>query len=410
MNISNSQLKILLVSKQYPPAIGGGGSHVSYLARELSRKEGVLVHVLTSAIRNKPKVWDHRRSKPYRNLIEHRVGFGHSESLHFEAAIKEGLELCERIEPHVIHGQHMAGALIGLHLKASFNKPLLVTLHKTPIEWDSTKTQRNPVYSYMKFLSQLEIIDSFIAGSEIFKQELINIGVKDTKIRFIYHGIPIKWYREKAYDEGRIDNIRKKLKLNFDDKLIICPSRLDDERKDLPVFVKAAGLLNKEINNKNFIFLITGTAENEEEKRLKRELEEIASSYKIRNRLIFRSFKEDELPALNHIADACVLPSRREGLGLVLLEALAVQTPIVGSNVCGIKEVIETNGKHGLLFTAGSSTELAEQLKKLFTNEDLSKLLKKEGFKRLKKIFDAEIMANKHLEVYRELINKKAKF
>ena len=90
-----------------------------------------------------------------------------------------------------------------------------------------------------------------------------------------------------------------------------------------------------------------------------------------------------------------------------MLEALAVRTPIVGSNVPGINEVIETNGEHGLLFTDGNSTELAEQLEKLFTNEDLSRKLKIEGSKRLKRIFNAKIMIDKHLKVYRELINKK---
>lgn len=403
------QLKVLIISKQYPPIIGGGGSHAYYLARELSLKEWVQVYVLTSSIGTKPPVHDHREDKEHpRNLIEYRVDFGNTQSLHYENAIKKGLELCNNVKPDVIHGQHIAGSLIGLHLKAAFNKPLVVTLHKTPIEWDDTKTQTDPIYSYIKCLSQLEIIDIFIACSKVFKQELINVGVKDTKIELIYHGVPIEWYKGRA-DKQRIFNIRKQLKLNPDDNLIICPSRLDEERKDLPVFVKAAGELNKKIRNKKFIFLITGVAkkENEKEKRHKKELEAIASDYRIKSRLKFSSFKEDELPALNRLAKACVLPSRREGLGLVLLEALAVRTPIVGSNVSGINEVIETNGEHGLLFTDGNYTELAEQLEKLFTNEDLSRKLKKEGFKRLKRIFNAKIMIDKHLKVYRELINKK---
>jgi len=133
----------------------------------------------------------------------------------------------------------------------------------------------------------------------------------------------------------------------------------------------------------------------------------VAFTMRIKNRLKFISFEADELPALYRLARACVLPSIREGLGLVLLEALAVRTPVVGSNVPGINEVIETNGEHGLLFELGDYKELGDQLVKLLTNDDLRQKLKREGFKRVKRRFNAELMDDKHLECYNELIYKK---
>jgi len=338
----SDQLKILIVSKQFPPTVGGGGSHADYLARELSRKEGTQVHVLTSAIGTKPS----EEAKSGKNLIIHRLDFGHTESLHYESAIRRGLQLCEKIEPDIIHGQHIAGALIGLHLKASFGMPLVVTLHKTPkSRWDETITRRAPIYSYLKLLSYLEMIDLFIAGSEAFARELKDVGVKDEKIRLIYHGIPIKWYKKMAYDNEKASSIIRKLnlsptehfsidaeleddliksiiseklkeifktkgfslsdnasvikekenewviidekifivkkedgKLNIypTDNLIICLSRLDDKRKELDIFVKACGLLRQQIKDRKFIFLITGTAKNKDEKRYKEELEQVA--------------------------------------------------------------------------------------------------------------------------------------
>ena len=467
-------LKVLIISKQFPPTMGGGGSHASYLASELSLKKDVQVDVLTSVIGTKPI----EIAIPGKNLIIHRVDFGHTESLHYEGAIKRGLQLCEGIEPDIIHGQHIAGALIGLHLKASFGMPLVVTLHKTPkSNWDETITRRAPIYSYLKLLSQLEMIDLFVAGSKAFERELKDVGVKDGKIRLIYHGIPIEWYKKMAYDKGRVSSIMRGLNLSptkyfsidaeleddliksgisgklkseklkeifkikgfllsdnasvteekenewviidegifivkkedgklniYPVDLIICPSRLDEKRKDLTTFVKACDLLRRRIENRNFIFLITGTAKNQKEEGHKHELEQIASNKRIEDRLRFISFKTDELPALYRLATACVLPSIREGLGLVLLEALAVRTPVVGSNVLGINEVIETPGKHGLLFQLGDHEELGDQLVKLVTNDDLRHKLKGEGFKRVQRHFNAGLMADKHLECYNELI------
>lgn len=397
------QLKILIISKQFPPTIGGGGSHAFYLASELSLKKRVRVYVLTSAIGTKPS----QKSMPKKNLVIHRVNFEHTKSLHYEGAIKRGLQLCESIKPDIIHGQHMAGALIGLHLKASFGIPLVVTLHKTPrSRWDETIKKRDALYSYINLLSQLEMIDLFIAGSKAFDRELKDIGITEEKIKLIYHGIPIEWYKKMAYDDERASSIMKRLNLSENDDFVICPSRLDEKRKGLDIFVKACGFLRQQIRDKRFIFLITGTAKNREERRYKEELEHIASTMKIKNRLKFMSFKEDELPALYRLAKACVLPSIREGLGLVLLEALAVRTPVVGSNVLGINEVIETNGEHGLLFELGDHEELQAQLVRLFTDEALVQKLKREGFKRLKSHFSAKLMAYKHLICYRDLIKK----
>lgn len=397
----SDRLKILIISKQFPPIIGGGGSHAFYLASELSLKEEVEAHVLTSSVGTKPS----QKAMPGKRLFVYRVDFGHTASLPYNGAINKGLQLCGSIKPDIIHGQHMAGALVGLHLKASLGIPLVVTLHKTPrSKWDETITRRDPLYSYMKLLSRLEMVDLFIAGSKAFEHELKCLGIPKRKIKLIYHGIPIEWYKNKAYDKEKASLVIKTLDLSPNDNLIICPSRLDEKRKELHVFVKACGLLRKQIKNKKFLFLITGTARDREERRFKKELEHIASTWRIKNRLRFISFKQDELPALYGLAKACVLPSIREGLGLVLLEALAVRTPVVGSNVPGIDEVIKTSEKHGLLFELGEYKELADQLMKLFTNEQLVGKLKREGFKRLKTHFTAELMADNHLRCYMELI------
>lgn len=403
----SNRLRILIVSKQYPPTIGGGGSHAFYLASELSLRKDVDVHVLTSTVRNKP----HYERIKERNLVVHRVNFGHTETLPYEGAIRKGLQLCKSINPHIIHGQHIAGSLIGLHLKAAFKKPLVITLHKTPmLNWEPTKIKNEPLYSFIKFLSQLETIEAFIAGSRAFKRELRRFGVLEEKVKLIYHGIPIKWFKNSA-DSKRVLSVAAKIGMEQNDNLIICPSRLDEKRKEIDVFLKASAILKQRISDRKFVFLITGTAENKEEKKYREYLEELATFLKINDCVKFLNepIKFEEMPALYRLAEACVLPSITEGLGLVLIEALAVRTPVIGSNTSGIREVIKTNEKHGLRFQVGDHKELATQLIQLFTDENLLLKLRREGFKWVKKQFDAKLMVDSHLELYKELINKKAR-
>ena len=395
-----NQLRILIISKQYPPTIGGGGSHAFYLARELSLHKNVEVHVLTSTVKEKP----HFERIKGRNLTVYRVDFGHTETFPYEGAMRKGLELCQQIKPHILHGQHIGGAFLGLHIKTAFKKPLVVTLHKTPmLNWDPTKIKDEPLYTFIKLLSRMETIDAFIAGSKVFRKELLKFGVSKDKVKLIYHGIPIKWFKNMAYDSNRVSSVVAKLNLRQNDNLIICPSRLDEKRKEIDIFVKAAGLLKQRIPEKNFVFLITGTARNQKESNYIEYLKNIASSSNIRDCLRFESFVLEEIPALNQLAKACVLPSIAEGLGLVLIEALAVRTPVIGSNTHGIREVIRTHGKQGLRFEVGNHEELGNHLVKLFTDNNLLNRLKREGFKRVKKHFDAGLMVDKHLEIYRAL-------
>jgi glycosyltransferase involved in cell wall biosynthesis len=75
---------------------------------------------------------------------------------------------------------------------------------------------------------------------------------------------------------------------------------------------------------------------------------------------------QHELVAWYQAADVFVLPSRREAFGLVLVEAMASGTPVIGSRVGGIPEVI---GENGLMFDSENSRELAERLRDLLGDE-----------------------------------------
>jgi 1,4-alpha-glucan branching enzyme len=391
--------RILIISGQYPPQIGGGGSHVAYLVEELSRVQGVEVHLLTSRTPNKPV----EKKIPGKNLFIHRAHFYELGGLHHEEAINKGLELCREVNPDLIHGQHFSGSLVGLHLSCAFNKPLIVTLHKTPmLNFDETKIRRDADYSYMNLLCSLDSVNSFVAGSNIFKSELVNLHVPESKIRLIKHGVRPRLLQRLSGGAKKVKFVLETLNLTVNNTLIVCPSRLDPERKGLDVFVAAGALLSQQLEEREFVFLITAEPKNQEERNYVQRLRMIAIEKGLRGRLEFKSFDFDHIPALYRLASACVLPSIREGLGLALLEAMAVRTPVVGSNTVGINEVIEKTEKEGLIFEAEDSGDLATQLKRLFREPSLVDTLRKEGLRKVKTEFNARRMAEEHLYLYLE--------
>ncbi len=77
----------------------------------------------------------------------------------------------------------------------------------------------------------------------------------------------------------------------------------------------------------------------------------------------------DDVPSLLSAADLVVIPSRSEGLPLVLLEAMAVGTAVVASDVGGMSDLI-TNGRHGWLLPPSRPDALAAAITAALTHDD----------------------------------------
>ncbi len=97
--------------------------------------------------------------------------------------------------------------------------------------------------------------------------------------------------------------------------------------------------------------------------------------------LIFPGFQND-ISAYYGLMDVNVLPSRREGLGLALVEGLAAGVPVLGSGSGGIREVIQ-HGRNGFLFPEGDAVALAGLLTRLAHGPELRRRLGEEGGRQL---------------------------
>lgn len=135
----------------------------------------------------------------------------------------------------------------------------------------------------------------------------------------------------------------------------------------------------------------------------RQDLEQLAQSLGLKQ-TIFRGFQSSVLEFLQ-TADALVMPSRREGLPLTLIEALCCGLPIIASNVGGIPDFV-SSGKNGLLCEADNVSALAEQLCAFLNDREKFSLEARAQMENLTKRFSIEEWVAKTLGHYRSVLSQ----
>jgi glycosyltransferase involved in cell wall biosynthesis len=114
-----------------------------------------------------------------------------------------------------------------------------------------------------------------------------------------------------------------------------------------------------------------------------------------------------ELAALMAGAAVLVLPSASEGLGRVILEAMAAATPVIGSDVGGIPDLIE-NGVNGFLVPPDDERALARRLAWILENPQQARALGQAGRAFAAEFFSTEVYLNGYRKIFQQARNHRA--
>ena len=166
--------------------------------------------------------------------------------------------------------------------------------------------------------------------------------------------------------------------------------------KGLKEFISAAELIKKDGYKANFILVGKPDLQNPASISFDQ-----LENYISKGNIDWHGYKGDIYPVLIE-SYLIVLPSYREGLPKILIEAAACGRPVVTTDVPGCRDAI-INGKTGLLVPSKNHTALAEAIKDLITNYSKSETLGLEARKFAEKNFDIKNVVSKHLEIYRSI-------
>lgn len=134
-------------------------------------------------------------------------------------------------------------------------------------------------------------------------------------------------------------------------------------------------------------------------------LKKLASDLGLGHRVRFLGRKPpSELARLYQQADLFVLPSAGEALPSVITEAMACGTPVVATDVGGVREQL---GGHGVIIRLGQVNELAAAIRQVLDHYEQFAARGEAMSQYARQRFSAEGMVDRHLELYTELANRK---
>jgi L-malate glycosyltransferase len=129
--------------------------------------------------------------------------------------------------------------------------------------------------------------------------------------------------------------------------------------------------------------------------------EQLARELDIQRDVLFLG-NQDCMEELLPLADVFLLPSSSESFGLVALEAMSAEVPVVASNVGGLPEVVE-HGQTGFLHDPGHTAGFVASVLRLLTQERLRRAMGRRARRMARERFSVDEMVDRYVRVYESL-------
>ena len=295
---------------------------------------------------------------------------------------------------HIVHTHNSKAGFIGRLAAKLAGVPIIVhTVHGFAFH------DQEPIWRQILFKNLERIAHHWCDRMIFISQPLIDWAIREriapkNKTIKIYSGIDLAQFQP-VPEEKKIQ-IKEKWGIGQDEIVIGVVSKLW-EGKGHAILIKAFKEIRQEVQNAKLVIVGEGY--------LQKDLQNLTNSLGLQDHVIFTGFQMD-VSEISATFDVAVLPSFFEGMGRVLLEAMALGKPVVASNVGGIPDLVK-DGINGLLTTPGDVQGLAYAVKKLLVDKVLAAKLAKEAIKMTTEQFSAQIMADSIKEVYIECLNMK---
>ena len=386
-------MKILMLSWEYPPRIVGGISRVVHdLAQAMARK-GNEVHVVTCWEQGAPEF------EKDKEVFVHRVPTYQITASSFIdwvmhlnfSLLEKAIEVANEVNFDIVHAHDWVVAYAAKTLKHSFKIPLISTIHAT--EHGRNHGLHNDMQTYISSVEWLLTFESWkvICNSEYMRNETTHVfQLPEDKLNVIYNGVELDIFDNIERDYGFRRNYA-----GDNEKIVFFVGRLVQE-KGVQILLDAVPKIMA--NYEDVKFVIAGKGPQADYLKYK------AESMGISHKFYFTGYlSEEHLKKLYKCADVAVFPSLYEPFGIVALEGMVANVPVVVTDTCGLGEIVE-HGIDGIKAYTGNANSLADCIIEILYNSDLSEKMKANAIKKVHDIYNWDIISDQTLELYKEVI------
>ncbi len=350
-----------MLTWEYPPRVVGG---IARVVNDLSKrliKDGHDVTVVTYKEGNVPYYELDKGVKVYRvdNFMINASNFiDWVMQLNFNMIAKASEIIQKEGEFDVIHAHDWLVAYAAKTLKHSYNIPLVSTIHATEAGRNSGIRD-----SQQKYINDTEWMLTYestevIVNSNYMKGELQRLfGLPFEKINVVPNGVNLLLYSgvDRDYEFRRryaMDN----------EKIILFVGRLVYEKGVQHLIAAMPKILNGYHDAKLVIAGKGGMMD---------ELKQEANALGLGDKVYFTGYiNGKDVPKLYKAADVAVFPSTYEPFGIVALEAMLSERPIVVSDIGGLNEIVQ-HRENGMKCYAGNANSIADSILELLYNPEL---------------------------------------
>ncbi|MBN1273897.1 MAG: glycosyltransferase family 4 protein [Candidatus Aminicenantes bacterium] len=270
--------------------------------------------------------------------------------------------------PRIVHTHSSKAGLLGRFAAALAGIPIIIHTPHGHIFWGYFGPLTTHLFILLERLAALWT-DRFVALTNKEKEDYVKLGIAgEEKISVIHSGVEIDQIRRCRSDD--IQAVRGELGIPRDFVVVGTVGRIVPV-KGPEYFLKAARELASLSTDVLFVFVGDGE--------LRGELEKKALDWGIAERVFFLGWREDVFTVMS-VFDIFVLPSLNEGMGRVLVEAMALGKPIVASDVGGIPDLV-VHGENGFLVPPKDSKQLASCIRRLIEDKKCREEMGQKGKK-----------------------------
>ncbi|MEM9283507.1 MAG: glycogen synthase [Verrucomicrobiota bacterium] len=401
-------MKPLLLTNEYPPHIyGGAGIHVQYLARELAKLCEVEVRCFGDQLeeQSNPLVY---------GAVAETNTYTAPKPLH---SVFSALQTCldfntREIDADVVHLHTWYSHFGGILAHLSCGLPLILTVHSLEPLRPWKREQLGGGYDFTLWLEKtaIEMADAIIAVSNDTRDDVLRLfDVEEERVHVIYNGIDPEEYRP-TFNEETL----RKHEIDPEIPFVLFVGRIT-RQKGIVHLVNAIEHLATDIQ----VVLCAGAPDTAEIKaEMESAVDHARSEFGGKLVWIQEMIPSDEKIHLYSHASVFCTPSIYEPFGIINLEAMACETPVVASAVGGMKEII-VHGETGLLVPleqqdespfeatdpAAFARDLASGINDLMHDEDRRLAMAEAGRERVLTTFSWSEIAKETLALYKSLKN-----